>query len=231
MDGDARQLTTPTTFILALTPSAFCSGHSGRPALRASTYFAGCSGFRYGPSTFWRTLEIRSAGSISSNRAISPFASSSRPASAQLAAPMRSARGYSAALAIPSLPMIALHHNVQQRNEHAQSHKGDLDRAIPFLERSLSLSAAANIMGYARQCRINLGHAYVLARRAGEGLDALKLAAEQGLSRTSRVHACLSVAHMALGNAEEAHRLAVSAQCVARANQERPNEAFALHVL
>jgi len=127
--------------------------------------------------------------------------------------------------------MIPLHHNGQQRNEHAQSHKGDLDRAIPFLERSLSLSAAANIMGYARQCRINLGHAYVLARRAGEGLDALKLAAEQGLSRTSRVHACLSVAHMALGNAEEAHRLAVSAQSVARANQERPNEAFALHVL
>ena len=84
MDGDARQLTTPTTFILALTPSAFCSGHSGRPALRPSTYFAGCSGFRYGPSTFWRTLEIRSAGLISSNRAISLFASLSRPASAQL---------------------------------------------------------------------------------------------------------------------------------------------------
>ena len=39
---------------------------------------------------FWR-LEIRSAGSISSNRAISRFASSSRPASAQLAAPIRSA--------------------------------------------------------------------------------------------------------------------------------------------
>src|SRR5262245_26534336 len=165
--GDAPQLTTPTTFTLALTPSALCRrhSHSGRPAFRrASTYFAGCSGFRYGPSTFWRTLEIRSAGSISSNRAISPFASSSRPASAQLAAPMRSARGYSAALAMPSLPMIPLHHNGQQRNEHAQSHKGDLDRAIPFLERSLSLSAAANIMGYARQCRINLGHAYVLAR-------------------------------------------------------------------
>jgi hypothetical protein len=65
--------------------------HSGRPAFRrASVYFAWCSGCRYGPNRFWR-LEIRSAGSISSNRAINPFASSSRPASAQLAAPVRSA--------------------------------------------------------------------------------------------------------------------------------------------
>jgi hypothetical protein len=65
--------------------------HSGRPALRrASTYFAGYSGRLDGPSTFLR-VEIRSAGSISSNRAISFLASSSRPATAQLAAAARNA--------------------------------------------------------------------------------------------------------------------------------------------
>src|SRR5262249_30959246 len=57
---------------------------------QSSANLTGYSGCRYGPKAFWR-LEIRSAGSISSNRAISLFASPSRPASAQLAAAIRSA--------------------------------------------------------------------------------------------------------------------------------------------
>ena len=65
--------------------------HSGSSTLRrASTYFAGYSGRLDGPSTFLR-VEIRSAGSISSNRAISFLASSSRPATAQIAAAARNA--------------------------------------------------------------------------------------------------------------------------------------------
>jgi hypothetical protein len=63
---------------------AAASHHSGRPAFRrASAYIAGCFGCRYGPRTFWRALEIRTAGSIQSV--------SSLPHHAQLAAAIRNA--------------------------------------------------------------------------------------------------------------------------------------------
>ncbi|MGH8070282.1 MAG: ATP-binding protein [Candidatus Entotheonellia bacterium] len=113
-------------------------------------------------------------------------------------------------------------------------HKGDLDQAIPVLERGLGLCQAANISLLFPGIASYLGYAYVLAGRVAEALPLLEQTrAQAGSLRFFHAHqvARLSEAHLRAGRVADATQLAERALALARHHNERGHEAWALRLL
>ena len=81
-----------------------------------------------------------------------------------------------------------------------------------------------------------LGAAYTLAGRVADALPLLTQAIERGMGTrqsvvSSLVSRHLGEAHLLTGHLEEAHALAAQALALARAHQERGQQAYALRLL
>ena len=113
--------------------------------------------------------------------------------------------------------------------------KGDLQQAIPVLERSLALSQEANIPTWPANTS-NLGAAYVLTGRIAEALPLLERAVEDAAAMRLTANQALWVTRLgeaALldGHLEDASTLARHALALARARKGRVHEAYALRLL
>jgi tetratricopeptide (TPR) repeat protein len=114
--------------------------------------------------------------------------------------------------------------------------QGDLEKALPMLERSLSLCQAADIPLLLPTVAANLGAAYTLCGRLTDALPLLEQAVAQAAARQLLVHhalqvASLSEAYLQAGRREEAQTLATRALELARARRERGHEAYTLRLL
>jgi tetratricopeptide (TPR) repeat protein len=114
--------------------------------------------------------------------------------------------------------------------------KGECQKAIPVLERSLNLCKSGNISTYFLLIAAPLGYAYALAGRVAEALPLLKqVLAEAERSGFLYSYALwvtwLSQASLLADRREDARTLAQRALEHARAHQERGNEAYALRLL
>jgi class 3 adenylate cyclase/tetratricopeptide (TPR) repeat protein len=114
--------------------------------------------------------------------------------------------------------------------------QGDLPGAIPPLERAVGFCQEADFPVWFPMVAAALGAAHTLGGRAAQAVPLLTQAMEQS-TVTERVDfqafCCLSLgeAQMLAGCLEEAHTLAESALTLARAHQERGNQAYALRLL
>jgi class 3 adenylate cyclase/tetratricopeptide (TPR) repeat protein len=111
--------------------------------------------------------------------------------------------------------------------------QGNLPKAIPVLERGLSLCQAAAILTWFPSVAAALGYAYTLSERVSEALPLLQQAVAQDTSRGiaaghARRVANLSEAYVLAGRIDEAVDLAASALAFARTLKARGNEAYAL---
>jgi tetratricopeptide (TPR) repeat protein len=114
--------------------------------------------------------------------------------------------------------------------------QGDLPRALPPLERAVSLSQDADLPSYFPLMAATLGAAYTLAERIADAVPLLTQAMEQAAASEAEwyqvlCHLSLSEAHLLADRLEEAQALAEGALTLARAHQERGNEAYALRLL
>jgi tetratricopeptide (TPR) repeat protein len=113
--------------------------------------------------------------------------------------------------------------------------KGDLDQAIPVLERSLALGQEANVRDMLPMLSSALGDAYSLSGRVAEALPLLEQAAEQvafiSKENCAPVHASLSAAYLLTGRLEEASAVAERALAFARADKGRGHQAWTLRLL
>jgi len=109
--------------------------------------------------------------------------------------------------------------------------RGDLDRAIPILERILALIQAGNFSTWFGTIESSLGYAYALSGRMGDALPLLEraMARERGYYR--RRLAYLSEAYLREGRFEEAIRLAQQFFQRSHDRKERGYEAWALRLL
>jgi tetratricopeptide (TPR) repeat protein len=114
--------------------------------------------------------------------------------------------------------------------------QGDLPRALPRLERAMSLCQEADSPGYFPRVAAALGAAYTLGGRIADAVPLLTQAMEQ-MTATERVDfqtlcgLSLGEAQALAGRLEEAHTLAERALALARRDQERGHQAYALHLL
>jgi tetratricopeptide (TPR) repeat protein len=111
--------------------------------------------------------------------------------------------------------------------------QGNLPKALPVLERGLSLCQAAAILTWFPSVAAALGYAYTLSERVSEALPLLQQAVAQDTSRGiaaghARRVAYLSQAYVLAGRIDEAVDLAASALAFARTLKARGNEAYAL---
>jgi len=114
--------------------------------------------------------------------------------------------------------------------------QGDLRRALPLLERAVSLCHEVDQPSFFLRIAASLGAAYILAGRVADAVATLTQAMEQittmdlvvlqALCRLS-----LGEAQMWVGRLEEAQALAEQALALARAHQEHSNQAYALRLL
>ena len=114
--------------------------------------------------------------------------------------------------------------------------KGDLNQAIPVLERALDLAMGAHIGLAVPWVAAPLGAAYALAGRTADALPLLEQAVEQGVARCLMLDhalrvAWLSEASLLAGRLEEAYTQAQRALEFSRAHKERGHEAYALRLL
>jgi tetratricopeptide (TPR) repeat protein len=113
-------------------------------------------------------------------------------------------------------------------------HKGDVDRAIPALERGFHLREVAELALVFPLIISWLGSAYALSGRMGEGLPLLERAVEPAANfRTwqSVVLINLSQGYLLGQRIEDAMRLAESVLDLTRERKERGQEAWALRLL
>ena len=111
-------------------------------------------------------------------------------------------------------------------------HLGDLQRAIPPLERGVQVSHAGQLLLWLPQTVTCLGLAYVLSGRTAEGLPLLEQAVEQmSPSYRSLVMINLGQGYLLAGRVQDAMRLAESALELTRERKERGLEARALWLL
>jgi tetratricopeptide (TPR) repeat protein len=115
-------------------------------------------------------------------------------------------------------------------------HQGDLPRAIPLLERAVSIGQNTGLLALTALYAEPLGAAYALGGRVADTVPLLTQTLEQlmALARVDFQARCalsLGEAHMLLGHVEEAHALAERALAHSRQHQERGNEAYALRLL
>jgi class 3 adenylate cyclase/tetratricopeptide (TPR) repeat protein len=114
--------------------------------------------------------------------------------------------------------------------------KGDLDKAIPILERALTTCRSSNIPVYIPFVSSRLGFAYANAGRVVEGLPFLEQGVEDSASAgrlafLSLSTAWLSEGHLLLGHLEKADVLAGRALKIAKEYKEHAHEAWALKLL
>ena len=114
--------------------------------------------------------------------------------------------------------------------------QGDLSRALPLLERAMRLCQEADLPLFVPRMAAALGAAWTLAGRVTDAVTLLTPALEQtlrpdmmGFQALCRLP--LSEAHMLAGRLEEASILVEPTLGLARAHQERSNEAYALRLL
>jgi len=114
--------------------------------------------------------------------------------------------------------------------------QGDLRRALPLLERAVSLCREADLPTNFPWMAEPLGAAYILAGRIADAMPLLTQALEQSIVTEMVVaqtpcRISLGEAQLLAGRLEEAHTLAEHALAFARAHRERGNEAYALRLL
>jgi tetratricopeptide (TPR) repeat protein len=114
--------------------------------------------------------------------------------------------------------------------------KGDLQKAIPLIERALALHKVAHLPVVFPRVAADLGAAYVLSRRIAEALPLLEQAVEQATSMQYLAFHTLSVtrlseAYLLAGRLEEARQLAGQALELSRERKERGFEAWILRLL
>ena len=114
--------------------------------------------------------------------------------------------------------------------------QGDLPRALPLLERAVGICQDADLPAYFPRMAAALGAAYTLGGRIADAVPLLTQAMEQAtaMARVVSQVLCslpLGEAHLLAGCLEEAHALAERALALARAYQERGNQAYALRLL
>jgi len=114
--------------------------------------------------------------------------------------------------------------------------KGDLDKAIPILERALMTCRSSNIPVYIPFVSSRLGFAYANAGRVVEGLPFLEQGVEGSASAgrlafLSLSTTWLSEGHLLLGHLEKADVLAERALKIAKEHKEHAHEAWALKLL
>ena len=112
--------------------------------------------------------------------------------------------------------------------------QGDLPRALPRLERAVGICHEADLPIFSSMMAAALGAAYTLGGRVANAVPLLTQALEQ-TTAMARVEALcnlsLGEAQLLASHLEEAHALAERALALARAHQERGNEAYALRLL
>jgi tetratricopeptide (TPR) repeat protein len=114
--------------------------------------------------------------------------------------------------------------------------KGDLDKAIPILERALKTCRLSNILVYIPFVSSRLGFAYAHAGRITEALPFLEQGVKESASAgrlafLSLSTAWLSEGHLLSGDLEKAEVLAERALKIARDYKEHAHEAWALKLL
>jgi tetratricopeptide (TPR) repeat protein len=117
---------------------------------------------------------------------------------------------------------------------HAQ--QGDLERAMPLLERGIALCRERNFGLILPHAASGLGAALTRAERVDEALPLLELAFQTATARglmagCSRYLSRLGEARLAAGATRDAHDCAARALDAARKYQERASEAWALDLL
>ena len=114
--------------------------------------------------------------------------------------------------------------------------QGDVQRAIPMLERGMSLCQDWHLLLFLPSLAGALGVAYALDGRIAAGLAVVEPGVEQGAARgrargLALVVACLSEAYLLAGRWEDAHTRAAQACDLARQYQQRGTQARALWLL
>jgi tetratricopeptide (TPR) repeat protein len=116
--------------------------------------------------------------------------------------------------------------------------QGDLHRALPRLERAVAICQEANLASKILfpLMAAALGGAYALCGRVADAVPLLTQAREQSTATemvTYRALGRLSLgeAQLLVGHREEAYALAEGALALARAHQERGNQAYAFRLL
>jgi predicted ATPase len=114
--------------------------------------------------------------------------------------------------------------------------QGDLRRALPRLERAMGLCQDADLPVDFPVIAPALGAAYTLGGRGADAVPLLTQAMEQATARETvpfQVLCSLPLgqAHLLAGELKEAQALTEQSLALARAHQERGNEAYALHLL
>ncbi len=114
--------------------------------------------------------------------------------------------------------------------------QGDLPRALPLLERALSLCQEVDLPFFFPSIAASLGTAYALGGRITDALPLHTQAMEQATVMDMVVFQALcslslGEAQILAGRLAEAQAHAERALALARAHQERGNEAYALHLL
>jgi class 3 adenylate cyclase/tetratricopeptide (TPR) repeat protein len=114
--------------------------------------------------------------------------------------------------------------------------QGDLRRALPRLERAMGLCQDADLPVNFPVMAPALGAAYTLGGRVADAVPLLTQALEQTIATEmvgfqALCSLPLGEAHVAAGHLEEAHTLTERALALARAHQERSNQAYALRLL
>jgi class 3 adenylate cyclase/tetratricopeptide (TPR) repeat protein len=114
-------------------------------------------------------------------------------------------------------------------------YRGDLPRALPLLERVVSLCQQADLPARFPQMAAVLGAAYTLAGRVADAVRLLTQAMEQANTMEAHYqtfcHLPLGEAQMLTGHLEEAQTLTAGALALAREHGERGHQAYALRLL
>jgi tetratricopeptide (TPR) repeat protein len=112
--------------------------------------------------------------------------------------------------------------------------KGDLDKAITVLERSLGLCQVWNIRGWVTNITSHLGYAYALSGRIAEAVPILEQAVGSSVLTTGMGllwMAYLSETYLLAGRRDEAIQIAGRALEFARRQNELGNQGWVFHLL
>ena len=110
--------------------------------------------------------------------------------------------------------------------------QGNLPRAIPLLERAMSICQDIDSPTLFPRVAVALGTAYTLAGHVADAMSLLTQATKQAIA-TEQALCCLSLgeAQLLAGRLEEAQACTEQAQVLAHEHQERSNQAYALRLL
>jgi DNA-binding NtrC family response regulator/tetratricopeptide (TPR) repeat protein len=113
--------------------------------------------------------------------------------------------------------------------------KGDMERAIPLLERGLEATRAGNSPLWFPRIASALGYAQALSGRIADGVLHLEQAVERSAAmKVIGAHALLLASlgegYLRAGRVEEARRIADDALALAREHRERGHEAWSLRL-